>query len=724
MRDEITGTPPRPNATAALDTYLSSDNEVLRCAATRALATRAGSASGRAPGSKSRLRDLLLDPDPDVRSDAMTGFADLAVPADADTLRRSLEGDPVREVKLAALGALARIADAGSVDLLCALVRDRAGDRVAWEDESGDWDDWLDIQIAAIGALGRMGVTDAIEDMLAARDDEFGQTLDMPVFNALANMGEDGAIWLLAIAQTETGLARKRAVDILARMAPKTLRDHVPELLSSDDPALRGIAVRLLPADSAEAAEIARHDTAAEVRLAAFDHCLTAQPDVAHTALADDAPGIQAAGLAALQLPRDVAFHDALVDNLLAWLDRGAPVLMAAAATHLPRLAPNRAEQALLALVADADRPLEARLAAVRALAEAQPRVGTETLAGLLANPAQQVRTTTLTLLRERADAGDEAAVEAIAAAVTGTLLSEADATASHADEADAPDLAAPKGEGAGPSAIRITRDGEIVRATGEAGDSSGSTLAAILDPHAPDVPGLAEETPEEAAPKRRKRRPVEGPDEVADALMREALVTCGAVSSARIEAAVLVQTRADAPDLRRAAWQAFSVRCASSDICAQACHAAGMALGDADPVVRLAAFDVLCVKGPTEAHLARALEDADALVRAAALGHAPVATALAHLGDEAQPIRRAALSRVTESGGKVDMEAALETLLCAERADTLAELLRDNPHGQALLLERLSQDGFTRRQALVSLDALGRMDGGAGGVAAQAVAA
>ena len=713
MRDEIFWNPPSPDATGALSRYLAAENEVLRCAATRALVAMAGDA----PEAKSRLEDLLLDPDPDVRTDAMTGFAELAIPADADTLRRSLEGDPVREVKLAVLVALSRLRDAASVDLLRALVLGRAEDRVAWEEDGGDWDDWLDIQIAAIVALGQMGATDAIGDILAARDDEFGQTLDMPVFNTLADLGEEGAVWLLAIVRTETGLARTRAIEVLAQMAPEKLSDVASELLDSDDAVLRAIAVRLLPADSPEAADLALNDPAAKVRLSALNHCLAAQPDLARAVLWDDAPDIQAAGLTALQLPLEADFQEALVDNMLLWLEQGAPVLMTAAAVRLPRFAPDRAEHALLDLVVDARRSLEARLAGVRALAEVQPPVKTETLTSLLANPAQQVRTAILTLVRDRAIAGDELAQEAVCSAISGTLLSEEAATVVHADEGDAPDLATPKGEGDVSPGIRITREGDIVDVTDTGEDTSGSTLASILTPNVPEAVALAGETPEESTSKRRNRRPVEGPDEVANALMREALITCGTVASEQIEAAVLEMAQAEEPDLRRRAWQALSVRCAGRDADAPAIQAAGTALGDEDPVVRLAAFDVLSVHGPSDANLARALEDPDALLRAAALGYAPVAIALTHLGDNAQPARRAALNQVLALGSAADIEAAADILLDVERADTLSELLRVSVQAQSQVLDRLAHENLADRQALVSLDALARMANGADGM-------
>ncbi|MEM9778478.1 MAG: HEAT repeat domain-containing protein, partial [Pseudomonadota bacterium] len=169
----------------ALSPWLESQNEVLRCAAIRATSGLCEDVDMQ----RETLLTALMDPDPDVRTDAMEAFAPLARDGDAGTLLLSLSGDPVREVKLAAIAGLGGLQCPEASGLLRSLARSRAEDQVAWEDEDSDWEDWLDIQIAAIKALGQMGDASAIPDLLAARDDEYGQTLDVQVFEALSLMG-------------------------------------------------------------------------------------------------------------------------------------------------------------------------------------------------------------------------------------------------------------------------------------------------------------------------------------------------------------------------------------------------------------------------------------------------------------------------------------------------------------------------------------------------------
>lgn len=690
--------------------YLDSENELLRSAAVKALPAVLNDPKAL----RAALTDALLDPDPDVRGDAMEALAKVAGPEDAGTIRRSLEGDPVREVKLAALGALARLNDRASVDLLRSLVLSRSEDRVAWEDEAGDWEDWLDVQVAAIAALGEMGVAEAVEDLLAARKDEFGQTLDVQVFDALGRIGPEGVERLLAMVPTEDGLARQRAADALARVSPGTLDPHVDTLLASDDPQLRRVALKALAPDDPRARTCAMEDPDADVRLAALRQVVPVCPDLAVSALSDRVPAVQAAALDHLRPPLAPEMCEALVDNLLAWLDTAAPVLMTAAARHLPALAPERSERPLLALIADGGRPLEARIAAVTALGSATPAIATEVFADLLANPARQVRTAALVVLRARAQAGDLLAVEAIAEAIAGRLLSDAAAEPAPGDDEGGPDLSAPKGEGAGASRIRITPEGEIVEMDPAVPDDGAgrSTLSTILSGRTAPDPPMAEDTPEETGAKRRKRRPVEGSHDIAETLSCDAMQTCADLGLAPVESAILSRATKRSDPLRRAAWQALGGHCGASDAGGGTRAAARKAFADEDPVVRLAAFTLLSRHGADPDLIAAARRDPDALLRAAAVALLPPETALAHLGDDALAVRRAAAGRVLACGSDGLAASAVDCLVAAERADTLAFVAAASAAARAKALGELSRDALPPRKALVLLNAFAELRG------------
>ena len=140
------------------------------------------------------LIEALRDPDEDVRTDAAEALSALADPRAAGPLMESLLGDPCDDVKLNAIAALARLRDPKLTPWLIRLLKGR-DEELVWDEtefhETG-WDDWTDIQIKAIEALGELGAIEAVQDIAAAIDDEFGQDLTDAGFKALAKLGTPG----------------------------------------------------------------------------------------------------------------------------------------------------------------------------------------------------------------------------------------------------------------------------------------------------------------------------------------------------------------------------------------------------------------------------------------------------------------------------------------------------------------------------------------------------
>ncbi len=702
MRDDALEIAATASPAAALNRFLESENEVLRCAAVRALPAVIENESAL----RTALSAFLLDPDPDVRSDAMEALSRIATADDIESIVQSLESDPVREVKLAAIEALRRLKTTDTADLLRALARSRSDDRVTWEDELGDWEDWLDIQIAAIAALGDMGATEAIDDMMAARNDEFGQNLDVQVFDALGRMGADGVHQLLTVIQTEGGTAGRRAAETLMRLAPEALEPHIDRLLASANPQLRVLALKALSPDDPRTLKCVTEDTDAAVRLAALCRIAPGRPELVVQSLFDQDPSVQAAALDRLQPPLAPELSEMLADNMLAWLDTAASVLMTAAARQLSVIAPDRAEGPLLALIRDADRPLDARIAAVSSLEAIEPAIPIDTLGAILSNPAQQVRAAVLVVLANRARSGDTDAQNMIAEAIAGTFLAAEDADRLSPADTEAHDAAMPKGEDGGRRRIRITPEGEIVDANDDREEeATQSTLDAILKDHSVEQ-DAAEDTPEESAPKRRKRRAVEGPDEISDALSLEAIRCSQALVAEPIQAALLERACNGNDELRRSAWKTLADSCNAVEPDAELCAAATATARDPDPVVRMAVFRIRTARQDNPQIIGDALQDDDALIRAAAVEFLPPNQAIDQLSDMVLAVRRAALKRVVLADDPDLMEAATERLVHVERSDTLCELMSASTLASAKAASMLSKGSLPPRKALVLLTA------------------
>ena len=700
MRDELTQQTALSGPLSILSEYLNSENDVLRTAALRAFVCLEPDAAAK----RRALKEALLDPDPDIRSDAMEALAKLATPADAAVIRRSLEGDPVREVKIAATEALGRVAQGDDIALLRVLTLSRCEDQVAWEDELGDWEDWLDVQIAAIGALGDLAQTDSIDDMLAARDDELAQTLDIPVFEALGRMGTAGITWLLAIIETDRPLARKRAVKVLSKLAPEALRDHADTLEHHTDPALRIQAIALLDPSDAKLSTYLTEDADPTVRLAAFNRGVEAQDGFAELALRDRDAHIQAAALDALTLPLEPKFALAVTDHLHAWVRSSDTVLMCAAAKNLPRLAPAGAAEALIVLANDEGKPLPARIEATKALAACSPLVTLDVLVDLLGNPAQQIRLATLLMLKDRAD--EDGAMDIVRAAIDGSLLPEKMAVRSNESDTHANDAAMAKDEDDGPARLRITEDGEIIEAS-DPPPETASTLSAIIEPLRTDNPvELAEDTPEESAPKRAKRRAIEGPNEVAVSLSQDAIRTCGHLGGDDITTCLTTIANEEDDALCAAAWAALESRAPEPDTALRT--AAKLAISHDDPRIRLSAFRVLDF-GATEPDLAAlARKDGDAIIRAEAVRHADPVVASTFVSDPSNIVRRSALDTIAAADDPALLITAFDTLVDARFAATLADVIAVSDHVIDVALIHLVKPDISPQSAYVILQALG----------------
>lgn len=687
-----------PAALFPFDRYLDAQNEVLRCAAFRALVACRDDTPDAV---RAALLTALLDEDPDIRTDAMELLAPMAQPKDAEALRRSLQGDPVREVKLAAINGLALLQDTASVPLLRSLAVSRSEDQVTWEDDGADWEDWLDIQTSAIRALGELKAEDAIDDLVVALFDEFGQSVDVTVYQALVQIGEVGIAALIEIFNQSSGVARRRAAAAMTQAGAADLEMHKEALLAADDTQLRILALRALASDDPRCVDLALHDPDAEVRIAALRSASTKAPELAVECLADNDETVKAAAIECLRAPLNPDLEEALIYNMLMWLERAKPTLAITVIEQLPKHAPHLALRPILDVLDDPDRELEIRVAAAKALGVAELETPLSMIAKRLDNPARQVRTTLITVLRTLAKR-DQAAVILAAQAIEGDLLLAEQPAQDVSPDMDTPDAGTPK-EGSGPRKIWITPDGDIVERNEDEDPTGNSTLDAILaDPAVTLPPEMAGDTPEESGAKRAKRRAVEGTEDIALSLCCDAMTIFGDFDSDEITQAII--SRVEDPDerVKRTAWGALVGRDVSSDFL----QTARQGFENTDAIIRLSAFQITSPTADTDT-FAKALVDDDPLIRREAVLRLPVNAALDFIGDRNPTVREAAVTCIIQSGEAQLQHAATQQAILTERTDTIAQLVSSAPAAMAHVTARLKETDLSNRQALIILSAI-----------------
>ncbi len=251
-----------------LSAILSDGIDVHRCAAARGLGVL------KTPEATEKLVAALLDEDPDVRVDAATALAAINDPATAAKLMDNLIGDPESDVKKAAISALVAMRHAPVVPLLKALVTSRAADQIAWDEDeffASGWDNWDDIQIAAIKGLAEFGAHEAVPDILDALSDEEGQDVSEPAYLALANMGPGGAAALATIYETGSARDHRRIARAVGQSDNPDLDDLRQKLLTHTSEDLRALGLQNFASDDPNLAALFADDSA-KVRVAVVRH--------------------------------------------------------------------------------------------------------------------------------------------------------------------------------------------------------------------------------------------------------------------------------------------------------------------------------------------------------------------------------------------------------------------------------------------------------------------
>ena len=673
---------------------------------------------------------VLMDPDPDLRADAMAALARCARPEDAPAIRRSLAGDPVVEVKVAAIRALARLKDRGSVPLLRALALGRCEAEVAWEEPGSGWDDWLDVQVAAVEALGAIGAEEAVEDLVHARDDEMGQDLDHVVFAAFVRMPEGGIPALRGFLEHGDARVRERALDALAGAGREALTPLRDTLARDPGPGVRHLAIACFDEDDEALAALALKDPDAGVRCAALARAMPARPDVARSALRDPDESVRAVALEARGSQPAGEDEPDLVANVEAWLRTAGVSLATVCAAVLPTLAGARSLNALDEAAHDSERPPEVRIAALRSLGG----IGTEESVGALrraaVDRARQVRLAALSALADLTentphDVGDRAR-EVLVEAVRGTLAPEPAAAQDEpeqgapAPDAEPPPAPTPSASDDGASDTASTEPA-YPRSTLEA--IGGRPVAANRSEAAPSPSDGGAGSPERRPRVRPGRVAVDGPDDFGQDLRLTALRLAAARNGGALDDALAEAAASATPALRSAAYEAIARRAAAMPLSPNLTEIAVVALKDGEPPVRAAAARALAARSDAAPHLAPLLDDPDDSVRAAALRAVAAADPeLAARGfrDPSAIVRGAALDAATGCGRDDLVAQAVRATVEGGFTDTLHRACRRYASARQALLAMLREaDTLSPQRLLTILQALAHAAPHVEGVAA-----
>ncbi|SDX88500.1 HEAT repeat [Ruegeria halocynthiae] len=381
----------RDEAISLFSELAKSDYDVIRLRAVQAL-TAIGANNSPA------LVEALQDDDEDVRQDAAQALGALGVQEAAPRLLENLIHDPCGEVKLACVIALAALKFEDAVPYLRTLVTGR-GEGITWDEDElhqDEWDDWLDTQIAAIKALGRMGDAAAIEPIVLALLDEDGQELGDVACQALGQIGEPSVPTLGVLTQSSNRRLRHRALRALAEIGGVEAEAILRKAVADKDGAARLIAYEALMPNEPALVEQGLTDALEDIRIAALKHSGFSEPELLDRMMRDPGAKVQLALIERLDRGMPITDQEDLRWKVLDFLATGQqPEVSAQALGLLAGLAPELMKDRLNAIFSVASDDLKAerlQWAIVDALATSPLREAAEWLQRACRSPFRSAR--------------------------------------------------------------------------------------------------------------------------------------------------------------------------------------------------------------------------------------------------------------------------------------------------------------------------------------------
>ena len=379
-----------PAVLKTLSDILLNGVDIHRCAAATALGRL------RVPDAAEPLIAALRDEDEDVRTDAATALAGLRDERAAASLLENLIEDPCGDVKTAALDTLSRMRSPDLIPWLRRIVRGR-DEEIAWDDDAfdaGGWDDWVDLQVKAIEALGELAVEDAVADIVTAMQDEMGQDLTDVGLRALVRLGDPGIAAAIDALDTPDARLRRRVVVCLAGVDSPAAEAAVVGALGDSSIDVRIEAVQALASrDPSQTALLALFgDPSPAMRAAVVRHCGHAASDRLPTALADQSQEVRRAVLDLIAREPSLLPAETVVPVATAVLGGEAPKSAATAAAAIAALGGEAAAETLSAQVLDPSRPAPVRLAALVGLIQLGDKKVFDVLAACVSDGDRQVR--------------------------------------------------------------------------------------------------------------------------------------------------------------------------------------------------------------------------------------------------------------------------------------------------------------------------------------------
>jgi len=404
-----------------LSDILENGVDIHRCAAALGLTQMAY------PGTAKIFEKALLDEDEDVRADVIAGLEKIADPKTGAAVLENLLGDPSPEVKLAAISLLAEINHKEALPWLIKLITEQI-EEINWDESAyyaSGWDDWLDIQKAAIKAVGKMGADEAIPEILKAMDDEEGQDLSPIALPVLARLGCKGLAALKSLYEEGDSRIRRSICAELEVAQSEASDEMLNAALSDKDADVRYVAVEKWLDHDADDPRLLEFfdDEDADIRKLLVECLGTAYPQKVMESLSDKSVIVRQAAFRVIASEPELFEKDGFSEVVRTAI-AGVPEVASDAAVAWACLIGEPSAKSLGAALQNPKQPLAFRMGLIEALTLLDD-AGFPYLAEAAGDENRQVRVSALSALAEiaRETAWPNNASETLLAALRGDLV-------------------------------------------------------------------------------------------------------------------------------------------------------------------------------------------------------------------------------------------------------------------------------------------------------------
>ncbi|HHK74148.1 MAG TPA: hypothetical protein ENJ57_03165, partial [Rhizobiales bacterium] len=297
------------------------------------------------------------------------------------------------------------------------------------EDEfyASEWDDWTDVQLHALKALGTLGAREAVSDIVEALDELETQDIMETGFRVLAELGKDGIEALGRYLDGRDPRSRRRAAAVLGASGSPYADAAISKALNHKDADVRYACGGAIMERNREdkRLKLLLADPNPAIRATMAEGCLPYHAQLAPVLIKDPSAAVRRSVYLVLAENTDLVDGKMALEAIEAERNSEDEKTRSAAMRAAMAIAPEEYRDALVEEMVDENSPLEVRLAILQALEKHASEQDIEAMVKNLEVDERQLRLKSMAALARMASRENwpNRAGEVLLSALRGELI-------------------------------------------------------------------------------------------------------------------------------------------------------------------------------------------------------------------------------------------------------------------------------------------------------------